>query len=28
VVERNTHAEDPDFVREAVDRLIALIERT
>lgn len=27
VVERNTHAEDPTFVREAVDRLIALIER-
>ena len=27
VVERNTHAEDPAFVREAVDRLIALIER-
>jgi uncharacterized protein (UPF0261 family) len=26
VVERNTHAEDPAFVREAVDRLIALIE--
>jgi uncharacterized protein (UPF0261 family) len=28
VVERNTHAEDPAFVREAVDRLIALIERS
>jgi uncharacterized protein (UPF0261 family) len=27
VVERNTHAEDPAFVAEAVDRLIALIER-
>jgi uncharacterized protein (UPF0261 family) len=27
VVERDTHAEDPAFVREAVDRLIALIER-
>jgi uncharacterized protein (UPF0261 family) len=27
VVERETHAEDPAFVREAVDRLIALIER-
>jgi uncharacterized protein (UPF0261 family) len=27
VVERHTHAEDPAFVREAVDRLIALIER-
>jgi uncharacterized protein (UPF0261 family) len=27
VVERNTHAEDPAFVREAVDRLIALIEQ-
>jgi uncharacterized protein (UPF0261 family) len=26
VVERNTHAEDPAFVAEAVDRLIALIE--
>ena len=26
VVERNTHAEDPAFVGEAVDRLIALIE--
>ena len=26
VVERNLHAEDPAFVREAVDRLIALIE--
>ena len=26
VVERDTHAEDPAFVREAVDRLIALIE--
>lgn len=27
VVERNLHAEDPAFVREAVDRLIALIEQ-
>jgi uncharacterized protein (UPF0261 family) len=27
VVERNAHAEDPAFVGEAVDRLIALIER-
>jgi uncharacterized protein (UPF0261 family) len=27
VVERDTHAEDPAFVREAVDRLIALIEQ-
>ena len=26
VVERDTHAEDPEFVRECVDRLIALIE--
>ncbi len=26
LLERDTHAEDPDFVREAVDRLIALIE--
>ena len=26
VVERNTHAEDPAFVGEAIDRLIALIE--
>lgn len=26
VVERDTHAEDPDFVRECVDRLIAMIE--
>ena len=26
VVERNTHAEDPEFVRECVDRLIGLIE--
>lgn len=26
VVERPTHAEDPDFVRECVDRLIGLIE--
>jgi uncharacterized protein (UPF0261 family) len=26
VVERDTHAEDPAFVREAVERLIALIE--
>jgi uncharacterized protein (UPF0261 family) len=27
VVERNTHAEDPAFVREAVDTLIGLIEQ-
>jgi uncharacterized protein (UPF0261 family) len=27
VVERDTHAEDPAFVAEAVDRLIALIEK-
>ena len=27
VVERAAHAEDPAFVAEAVDRLIALIER-
>ena len=27
VVERDTHAEDPAFVEEAVDRLIALIEK-
>ncbi len=27
VVERDTHAEDPEFVKECVDRLIALIER-
>jgi uncharacterized protein (UPF0261 family) len=26
VIERPTHAEDPDFVRECVDRLVALIE--
>jgi uncharacterized protein (UPF0261 family) len=26
VVERDLHAEDPAFVEEAVDRLIALIE--
>ena len=26
VVERDTHAEDPAFVDEAVERLIALIE--
>jgi uncharacterized protein (UPF0261 family) len=27
IVERAAHAEDPAFVAEAVDRLIALIER-
>ena len=27
IVERPLHAEDPAFVQEAVDRLIALIER-
>ena len=26
VVERKTHAEDPEFVKECVDRLIGLIE--
>jgi uncharacterized protein (UPF0261 family) len=26
IVERDTHAEDPEFVKECVDRLIALIE--
>jgi uncharacterized protein (UPF0261 family) len=26
IIERDTHAEDPEFVRECVDRLIALIE--
>ena len=28
LVERDTHAEDPTFVKEAVTRLIALIEST
>ena len=28
IVERNMHAEDPAFVRECVDRLIALVEKT
>jgi uncharacterized protein (UPF0261 family) len=27
IVERAAHAEDPAFVEEAVDRLIALVER-
>ena len=27
VVERAAHAEDPAFVAEAVDRLVALVER-
>jgi uncharacterized protein (UPF0261 family) len=27
VVEQDTHAEDPDFVQQCVERLIALIEQ-
>jgi uncharacterized protein (UPF0261 family) len=27
IVERDTHAEDPEFVRECIDRLIELIEQ-
>ena len=26
VIERDTHAEDPAFVKEAIDKLIELIE--